>query len=87
MSSVHRAAGCGISFNTAPVTTPSMPSLPIHRSRMLKPAENFFVAVPHSTYSPVGKNPRSATTKSRVTPYFPPCIPPAPWLAASYSSR
>ena len=54
-----------------------MPSLPIQRSRRLNPAENFFVGVPHSTHSPVGRNPFSARTKSRVTPYFPPCIPPA----------
>ncbi len=39
--------GCGISFSVASVTIPSMPSLPIHRSRRLKPAANFLVAVPH----------------------------------------
>ena len=54
-----------------------MPSLPIHRSRRLKPAANFFVAVPHSTNSPVGRKPRRAMMKSRVTPYLPPCMPPA----------
>ena len=77
VSSVHRAAGCGTSLSTAPVTMPSMPSLPIHRSRRLKPAANFLVAVPHSTNSPVGRKPRRAMTKSRVTPYLPPCMPPA----------
>ena len=62
VSRVHRAGGSGMSLSTACVTTPSMPSLPIHRSRRLNPAENFFVAVPHSTHSPVGRNPFRATT-------------------------
>src|SRR3954465_15734745 len=74
---VQRARGKGMSFKVASVTTPSIPSLPIHRSRRLKPAENFFVDAPHWTYSPVGKKPLSAKTKSRVTPYLPPCMPPA----------
>ena len=62
VSSVQRAGGSGISLSTASVTTPSRPSLPIQRSRRLKPAENFFVAVPHSTHSPVGRKPFSAST-------------------------
>ena len=70
--SVQRSSGLGISFRVASVTIPSIPSLPIQRSRRLNPAENFFVAVPHSTNSPVGRNPFSARTKSRVTPYLPP---------------
>ena len=74
---VQRAAGRGISFSTAPVITPSIPSLPIHRSRRLKPAANFLVAVPQTTNSPVGRQPSRERTKSRVTPYLPPCIPPA----------
>jgi hypothetical protein len=75
--SVQRSAGCGMSFRVASVTMPSMPSLLIQRSRRLNPAENFLVAVPHSTRSPVGRKPFSARTKSRVTPYLPPCMPPA----------
>ena len=55
VSNVQRAAGAGMRRSTASVTTPSMPSLPIHRSRRLNPAANFRVAVPHSTNSPVGR--------------------------------
>src|SRR5690606_9074392 len=71
--------GLGISFKTALVIMPNVPSEPIMSCVRLYPEAYFNVLAPVQIMSPVGKTTSKFNTYSLIVPYFTTCGPPLPW--------